>query len=67
MRKERITEEEVRGAIREEGVKKVEDVTAVVLENDGSLTVVWKGKGRGRSALRDVKDAEGEEVVPTHR
>jgi uncharacterized membrane protein YcaP (DUF421 family) len=67
MRKERITEEEVRGAIREEGVRKIEDVNAVVLENDGSLTVVWKGKGPGRSALRDVKDADGEEAVSTHR
>jgi uncharacterized membrane protein YcaP (DUF421 family) len=67
MRKERVTEEEVRGAIREEGVRRIEDVDAVVLENDGSLTVAWKGKGRGRSALRDVKDAEGEEAVSTHR
>jgi uncharacterized membrane protein YcaP (DUF421 family) len=65
MRKERITEEEVRGAIREEGVKRVEDVYAVVLENDGSLTVSWKGKKPGTSALRDVKDADGKEAVPS--
>ena len=67
MRKERITEEEVRAAIREEGVKRVEDVYAVVLENDGTLTVTWKGKAPGHSSLRDVKDAEGHEALPTHR
>jgi uncharacterized membrane protein YcaP (DUF421 family) len=55
LKKERITEEEVRGAIREEGVKRVEDVDAVVLENDGSLTVAWKSKGPGESSLVDAE------------
>ncbi|HMG71152.1 MAG TPA: YetF domain-containing protein, partial [Gemmatimonadaceae bacterium] len=41
LRKERVTEEEVRGAIRSEGVTRVEDVDAVTMENDGSLTVAW--------------------------
>jgi uncharacterized membrane protein YcaP (DUF421 family) len=38
-----VTEEEVRGAIRGEGVTRVEDVNAVTMENDGTLTVAWFG------------------------
>ena len=56
MRRERVTEEEIRAAIREEGVTRVEDVDAVVLENDGSLTVAWKSKTAGKSALVDAKN-----------
>ena len=59
MRKHRITEEEVRAAIREKGVNRVEDVDAVVLENDGNLTVAWEGHGPGHSSLVDAKDADG--------
>lgn len=55
MRKERITKEEVRAAIRDEGVMRVEDVDAVVLENDGTLTVAWKAKGPGESSLVDAE------------
>jgi uncharacterized membrane protein YcaP (DUF421 family) len=60
LRRERVTEEEIRGAIREEGVKRVEDVDAVVLENDGSLTVAWKSKGPGESSLVDAERPDGE-------
>jgi uncharacterized membrane protein YcaP (DUF421 family) len=55
LKKERVTEEEIRGAIREEGVKRVEDVDAVVMENDGSLSVAWKPDGPGESSLVDAK------------
>jgi uncharacterized membrane protein YcaP (DUF421 family) len=55
LKKERITREEVRAAIREEGVKRVEDVDAVVLENDGTLTVAWKSRGPGESSLVDAE------------
>jgi uncharacterized membrane protein YcaP (DUF421 family) len=44
LKRERVTEEEVRAAIRAEGVTSVEDVDAVVLENDGTLTVAWQSK-----------------------
>ena len=56
MRKERVTEEEIRAAIREQGVTRVEDVDAVMLENDGSLTVAWDKRGPGKSALVDAKN-----------
>jgi uncharacterized membrane protein YcaP (DUF421 family) len=58
MRKERVTEEEIRAAIREQGVTRVEDVDAVMLENDGSLTVAWHSKGPGKSALVDAKNKD---------
>lgn len=55
LRKERITEEEVRAAIREEGLTRVEDVDAVVLENDGTLTVARKSSKPGASSLVDAE------------
>jgi uncharacterized membrane protein YcaP (DUF421 family) len=59
LKKERVTEEEVRSAIRAKGVNRVEDVDAVVLENDGSLSVAWEAKGPGRSSLVDATVPEG--------
>ena len=59
LRKERITEEEVRGAIRANGVNRVEDVDAVILENDGTLSVAWEARGPGRSSLVDATVPEG--------
>jgi uncharacterized membrane protein YcaP (DUF421 family) len=59
LKKERVTEEEVRGAIRAKGVNRVEDVDAVILENDGSLSVAWEAKGPGRSSLVDATVPDG--------
>jgi uncharacterized membrane protein YcaP (DUF421 family) len=67
MKKERITEEEVRAAIREQGVERVEDVDAVVLENDGSLTVAYHGKRRGESSLVDATSADSDGLSQKHR
>jgi uncharacterized membrane protein YcaP (DUF421 family) len=58
LRKERVTEEEVRGAIRGEGVTRVEDVDAVTMENDGTLTVAWTSKKPGDSSLVDAKEPD---------
>ena len=60
LKKERITEEEVRGAIRDKGVARVEDVDAVVLENDGNLSVIWEAQGPGESSLVDTKAPDGD-------
>ena len=60
LKRERITEEEVRAAIRAEGITRVEDVDAVVLENDGTLTVAWQSQGPGSSSLVDAKPPGGE-------
>jgi uncharacterized membrane protein YcaP (DUF421 family) len=59
LKKERITEEEVRAAIRAKGVNRVEDVDAVILENDGSLSVAWEAEGPGLSSLVDAKAPKG--------
>jgi uncharacterized membrane protein YcaP (DUF421 family) len=59
LRKERITEEEVRASIRAKGINRVEDVDAVVIENDGTLSVAWEAKGPGHSSLVDA-EAPGE-------
>jgi len=55
LRRERVTEEEVRAAIREKGLTRVEDVDAVIMENDGSLSVAWESKKPGESSLVDAK------------
>jgi len=69
LKRERITEEEIRAAIRGKGVTRVEDVDAVVIENDGTLTVAWTSKDPGETApadataLVDAKVPDGERAV----
>lgn len=60
LKRERITEGEIRAAIREKGVTRVEDVDAVVLENDGSLSVSWESKRPGETSLVDAQVPGGE-------
>ena len=56
LKKEHVTEEEVRAAIRAKGVTRVEDVDAVVMENDGTLSVAWESKRPGgETSLVDAK------------
>lgn len=56
LRHERITELEIRSAIRSQGLTGVEDVIAVVLETDGTLTVMTGEKrGGGYSSLKNVR------------
>jgi uncharacterized membrane protein YcaP (DUF421 family) len=42
MRREMITEEELMGRLREQGVEKVEDVKKCYLEGDGNVSVIKK-------------------------
>jgi uncharacterized membrane protein YcaP (DUF421 family) len=54
MRAERVIESEVRAAVREQGIGSLHDVDAVVLETDGSFTVI-RGPLKGSdSALANV-------------
>ncbi len=56
----RITEGEVLAALRGAGQAAVEDVEAVVLETDGSLSVVPRPRDAGAAtSLRDVPGAGG--------
>jgi uncharacterized membrane protein YcaP (DUF421 family) len=67
LKKERVTEEEVRAAIREQGITRIEDVDAVVIENDGELTVAYNEKKRGDSSLVDATPPEVDGVTKRNR
>ena len=56
MRKERIAEGEILAALRANGVSAVEDADAVVLETDGSFSVITNIDDSSGSALKDVKE-----------
>lgn len=54
MRAERIAMEEVRFAVRAQGLSDMRQVAAIVLETDGTFTVVADLKTTDESALEDV-------------
>lgn len=54
LRSQRLTEAEVRQAIRGTGIGDVAAVAAVVLESDGSLSVISADQAGDRSALVDA-------------
>jgi len=59
---ERVTCNEVEAAIRKKGHGRIEEVTAVVLESDGTLSVICEGSAADCTALRTVSaPREGEE------
>ncbi len=55
LKRERVTEAEVRAAVRGAGLASMEDVEAVVLETDGSVSVLRRTGSGGSSALIDVR------------
>jgi uncharacterized membrane protein YcaP (DUF421 family) len=59
LRRERVTRGEVRAAVREQGIATMNKVHAVVLETDGSMTVLQKNNpDTESSSLQDVKGFE---------
>ncbi|PZV20655.1 MAG: DUF421 domain-containing protein [Leptolyngbya sp.] len=52
--RERVTQGEVRAAVRSKGIAALEDVKAVVLETDGSFSVIQSVNAKSDSALTDV-------------
>lgn len=58
LHRERVAREEVRAAVRAAGVASLDDVAAVVLETDGTFSVV-RGGGSGRSSLEDLEPPPG--------
>jgi uncharacterized membrane protein YcaP (DUF421 family) len=54
LRKARLTQDEVMAAVRGAGVHALENVQAVVLETDGSLSVVGRGAATS-SSLQNVR------------
>lgn len=59
MKQERVTEEEVRAAMRSQGISAIEGVEAVVLETTSDLSVVVQPSGESASSLADVSDQRG--------
>ncbi len=55
MRDERILRQEVLAEIRNHGFGDIEDIAAVILETDGTFSVISKGKAKTRSAMESVK------------
>jgi uncharacterized membrane protein YcaP (DUF421 family) len=55
MRSERVTQEEIEAAIRQQGIAGMDSLEAVVLETDGSFSVIPNGKEGGSSSLHSVK------------
>ena len=56
LKRARVTEDEVRAAVRSAGLCDLSAVEAVVFETDGSLSVVTKSEGSGASSLADVQE-----------
>lgn len=54
LRRTRVTESEVRAALRSAGLGGVEEARAVVLETDGTFSVIGRN-GRGDSALEGLE------------
>jgi uncharacterized membrane protein YcaP (DUF421 family) len=54
MRDERGTQAEIRMAVRAQGVAAIEEIEAVVLETDGSFSVIKKSANDSRTALTGV-------------
>jgi uncharacterized membrane protein YcaP (DUF421 family) len=55
MRRERVTPEEILAAVRSAGHANLECVEAVVLETDGSFSVIGSAPGEGRSTLAAIR------------
>lgn len=59
LNKERVTEEEILAAVRSEGFANLSDVDAVVLETDGSFSVVRSAREQALDTLRYVEGTGG--------
>lgn len=57
LRATRVTRDEVHAAVRSAGLAAIAEVEAVVLETDGSFSVVRRGAGSGPSSLDGVSGA----------
>lgn len=56
MRRERVSEEEVLAAVRQQGIAAIEEVQAMVLETDGSVTCVRGTSRENPSALAGISN-----------
>lgn len=59
LRRARVTDDELRSAVRAAGVMTLDQVQAVVLETDGSFSVIRPGRGAGASSLKGLEPGAG--------
>lgn len=59
LRRERVTEEEVLAAVRAQGFAKMDQVEAVVLETDGSFSVLERPQEGAADTFRGVRRPDG--------
>lgn len=64
LRRTRVTAEEIRASVRAAGLSGLGQVEAVVLETDGTFSVVREGAGSGASSLAGVRNLERREDIP---
>ena len=63
MKKERIAEGEILAALRANGISAVEDADAVILETDGSFSVIKNIDDSSASALKDVRELDRTKIA----
>lgn len=56
LKQARVTRDEIRAAVRSAGLVSLADAEAVVLETDGSFSVIRRGEGGELSSLEGVRD-----------
>ncbi|GAB3550046.1 DUF421 domain-containing protein [Spirosoma fluminis] len=61
MRQQRVNEDEILAAIRGSGASRPDNVTAVVLETDGSFTVIEDNSGKPTTSLQNVQRSDAGE------
>lgn len=66
MKKARVAHKEVQSAVRGAGLEAMNEVTAVVLETDGSFSVVKSGEPASQSSLADLV-AKHDELQSTQK
>ena len=62
LKKERVAEGEVLAALRANGVSAIEDADAVILETDGSFSVITNIDNSSASALKDVRELDRTQI-----
>ena len=65
LKKERVAEGEVLAALRTNGVSAIEDADAVILETDGSFSVLQNIDESSASALKDVRQLDRTQISQT--
>lgn len=56
MRQERVTKDEMLAVMRQNSVANIEEAEAVVMETDGTLSVIRQSDKNDTSVLQNVKD-----------